>query len=66
MREQERVRARPEGGSESYWIVLDYGDVILHIFDEATREFYDIEHLWAKYSAEEAPPPLPEETENAV
>jgi ribosome-associated protein len=41
------VRAKPQGGAESFWIILDYGDVILHIFDEATREFYDLERLWA-------------------
>lgn len=47
MRERARVRTKPEGQSGSFWIVLDYGDVILHVFDEATREFYDLERLWA-------------------
>ncbi len=56
MREKERVRARPEGGSDSYWIVLDYGDIILHVFDEETRAFYDIEHLWKEYSSAEETP----------
>ena len=60
MREKERVRARPEGGSDSFWIVLDYGDIILHIFDEETREFYDIEHLWTEYSAAEEETPSEE------
>ncbi|MDQ3814549.1 MAG: RsfS/YbeB/iojap family protein, partial [Armatimonadota bacterium] len=41
-----RLRAKPEGDVGSLWIVLDYGDVILHIFDAATREFYDLESLW--------------------
>ncbi len=35
-----------EGYKEAKWILLDYGDVILHIFDEEIREFYDIEGLW--------------------
>jgi ribosome-associated protein len=29
------------------WIALDYGDVIVHVFDEAAREYYDLEHLWS-------------------
>jgi len=34
-------------GRESYrWVVVDYGDVILHIFHEKEREFYNLERLW--------------------
>ena len=36
-----------EGYDESRWIVLDYGSVIVHLFDEETRDFYDLESLWA-------------------
>ncbi len=36
------------GYDESRWIVLDYGDIIVHIFDEQTREYYALEELWAK------------------
>jgi ribosome-associated protein len=36
-----------EGYDESRWIVLDYGNVIIHLFDEETREYYDLESLWA-------------------
>lgn len=36
-----------EGYAESRWIVLDYGSVVIHLFDEETREFYDLESLWA-------------------
>ena len=35
-----------EGESAAKWILLDYADVIVHIFFEPTREFYDIERLW--------------------
>jgi ribosome-associated protein len=28
-------------------VALDYGDVIVHVFDETTREYYDLEHLWS-------------------
>jgi ribosome-associated protein len=36
-----------EGYQESRWIVLDYGSIVIHLFDEETREFYDLESLWA-------------------
>jgi len=29
------------------WILMDFGDIIVHIFDEESREFYDLERLWA-------------------
>jgi ribosome-associated protein len=35
-----------EGVAAAEWIALDYGDVIVHVFDEAAREYYDLEHLW--------------------
>ncbi len=34
------------GLEESRWIVLDYGSIVVHLFDEDTREFYDLESLW--------------------
>jgi ribosome-associated protein len=36
-----------EGWTSAEWIALDYGDVIVHVFDETTREYYDLEHLWS-------------------
>ena len=35
-----------EGTGEAHWILLDYQDVVVHIFDEQTRQFYDLERLW--------------------
>jgi ribosome-associated protein len=35
-----------EGYEEGRWIVLDYGDVLVHLFDAESREYRDIEHLW--------------------
>ena len=37
-----------EGYEESHWILLDYGNVVIHLFDAGTREFYDLENLWAE------------------
>lgn len=39
-------KQRIEGYREGRWIVLDYGDVIVHIFHKDERAFYDIERLW--------------------
>lgn len=35
-----------EGMTYSHWVLMDYGDVIVHIFEEATRTFYELEKLW--------------------
>jgi ribosome-associated protein len=43
------LRLKPlgiEGTKNNRWILMDYGDVILHIFEEETREFYELEKLW--------------------
>lgn len=37
-----------EGYSDSRWILLDYGDVVIHLFDDETREYYDMENLWTQ------------------
>ena len=36
-----------EGKNEGHWVLMDYGHIIIHIFYESTRFFYDIEGLWA-------------------
>jgi ribosome-associated protein len=36
-----------EGYNESRWILLDYGNVVIHLFDEETRDFYALEDFWS-------------------
>lgn len=36
-----------DGYRNSIWILLDYADIMVHIFQKETREFYDLENLWA-------------------
>ena len=38
---------RVEGLGDSQWILLDYGDLVVHVFLDETREFYDLERLWS-------------------
>jgi len=38
---------RREGYNSARWILLDYGDVIVHVFHEKDRRFYDLERLWS-------------------
>ena len=35
-----------EGYQDSRWILLDYGDVVVHLFDSEAREYYGLEDLW--------------------
>ncbi len=35
-----------EGGTDSGWLLLDYSDVIVHIFGAAEREYYNLDELW--------------------
>lgn len=39
--------ARVEGYSSANWIILDYSDIVVHIFYNQTRQFYNLEKLWA-------------------
>ena len=38
---------RKEGYANSQWVLLDYSSVVIHVFQEQIREFYNIEDLWA-------------------
>lgn len=45
---EEGLEARHRDGHQgNRWVVLDYGDVILHVFHHEEREFYGLERLWA-------------------
>ena len=38
--------ARVEGYQNAEWVLIDFGDFVVHVFDEKARRFYDLERLW--------------------
>jgi ribosome-associated protein len=43
-----RIRGRKEGLAENGWVLVDFGDVILHLFSPERREYYQLEELWSQ------------------
>ena len=58
--------ARVEGYKTAEWILLDYGDFVVHIFDEKARTFYDLERLWRESQRVELPPELVGEVKGSL
>ena len=40
------ILRRSEGGTEGRWIVMDYGSILVHIFNQEERSYYNLERLW--------------------
>jgi ribosome-associated protein len=47
-----------EGFNHAHWVVLDYDDVVVHVFYEPTREFYRLERTWTDAHQVELPDPI--------
>ena len=47
LKQQDIMPNRMEGYNSSSWILVDYGNVVVHIFQKDTRDFYSLERLWA-------------------
>lgn len=55
---KKQLKSRPvrtEGYSGAEWVLMDYGDFIVHIFEKNAREFYDLERLWRDAKKVELP-----------
>ena len=50
--------ARVEGYKTAEWILLDYGDFVVHVFEQKARKFYDLERLWRESKRVELPPEI--------
>lgn len=57
---------RVEGYKTAEWILVDYGDFLVHIFDEKARRFYDLERLWRESKRVELSPELASETNSSL
>jgi ribosome-associated protein len=53
-REHDTLPRRVEGSAQAGWILMDYLDVVVHIFTPETREFYRLEQLWGEVPARAA------------
>jgi ribosome-associated protein len=57
---------RVEGYKTAEWILLDYGDFVMHVFDEKARKFYDLERLWRESKRVELPPEFAGEVNSSL
>jgi ribosome-associated protein len=46
VRKQFHKKGRPEGEARDGWMVIDYGDLVVHLFSPDQRAYYDLESLW--------------------
>ena len=58
--------ARIEGYNKAEWILLDYGDFVVHIFEQKARKFYDLERLWRESKRVELPAELTGESSSSL
>ncbi len=56
LKKQGTRAARVEGYSTAEWVLVDYGDFVVHVFEEKSRRFYDLERLWRDAARVELPP----------
>ncbi len=58
--------ARVEGYKSAEWILLDYGDFIVHVFSDKARKFYDLERLWRESKRIALPPKFGGESSSSL
>jgi len=58
LKKADEAAARVEGYKTAEWILLDYGDFVVHVFEQKARKFYDLERLWRESKRVELPAEL--------
>ncbi len=56
LKKQGEHPASTEGYEQGEWILLDYGDFLIHVFSPKAREYYALERLWREAKVIETPP----------
>jgi len=56
--DQDLLPLAVEGMNDGRWVLLDYGDVMVHVFQEPVREFYDLDGLWSEAPTVALPGPV--------
>jgi ribosome-associated protein len=46
VRQTHRRKGRIQGEAREGWVIVDYGDVVVHLFSPDQRDYYDLEELW--------------------
>ncbi len=46
LRQKYQIKTRPQGAAEAGWVIVDCGNVILHVFAAEQRAYYNLEELW--------------------
>jgi ribosome-associated protein len=59
-------RRSKEGVAQGTWALLDFGDIIVHVFKKETREFYDLEGLWIEAAREKFSDDIKQEIQDAA
>jgi ribosome-associated protein len=58
LKKQGTRAARVEGYTTAEWVLVDYGDFVVHVFEDKARKFYDLERLWRDATRVALPPEL--------
>jgi len=58
--------ARVEGYRTAEWVLVDYGDFVVHVFEDKSRKFYDLERLWREGKRIALPPELANESVSSL
>ena len=58
--------SRVEGYKTAEWILLDYGDFVVHVFEQKARKFYDLERLWRESKRVDLPPEVSGENASSL
>jgi len=64
-RQHQQIPLGVEGEKEGFWILMDYDEIVVHIFDEPTRELFSLEKIWNEAPRVEDPGLCEEEALNA-